>query len=300
MTTSIAEYLRELRHELAGTDPATIVDALTDAEDHLTTALAGALSEQPQLSEAEALAGIIARYGTPAEIAAAYRDVEVRTRPALAVPERHDERSVSSRFFGIVYDPRAWGALLYMFISMITGMVYFTWVSTGIYLSIGLLILIIGLPIAYLFLMSFRGIALVEGRIIEGLLGVRMPRRALFSQPDLKWWTQLKLLALDGRTWTTVVYMVIQLPLGIIYFTITIVLLTLSATLVASAILRYAFDLPFLTLEHYRIYLPDNLMPVAVFLGVALFIVLMHAARAVGGLHARLARTLLVGGQTER
>jgi uncharacterized membrane protein len=188
MTNSIAEYLRELRHELAGTDPATIIDALTDTEDHLTTALAGVRMEHPQLSESEALADVIVRYGTPAEIAAAYRDVEGRTRPALAVSPKNDERSAASRFFGIVYDPRAWGALLYMFISMVTGIIYFTWVSTGLYLSIGLLVLIIGLPVAYLFLMSFRGIALVEGRIIEGLLGVRMPRRALFSQPGLGWW----------------------------------------------------------------------------------------------------------------
>ncbi len=297
MTNSIGEYLRELRHELAGADPATIVDALTDTEDHLTTALAGALAERPEMSEVDAVAQVIARYGTPAEIAAAYRDVEGRTRPSLAVPEKYDERSASSRFFGIVYDPRAWGALLYMFISMITGIIYFTWVSTGIYLSIGMLILIIGLPIAYLFLMSFRGIALVEGRIIEGLLGVRMPRRAIFSQPGLKWWVQFKILATDKRTWTTVAYMMLQLPLGIVYFTITLVLLTFSLTLIASPILRYAFNMPFITLEHYRIYMPDNLMPVAVFLGVILFVLLMHAARGLGGLHARLARALLVGEQ---
>jgi len=297
MTNSIGEYLRQLRHELAGADPATIVDALTDTEDHLTTALAGVLAERPGLSETEATAEVIARYGTPAEIAAAYRDVEGRTRPALAVPEKYHERSAGSRFFGIVYDPRAWGALLYMFISLITGIVYFTWVSTGIYLSIGMLVLIIGLPIAYLFLMSFRGIALVEGRIIEGLLGVRMPRRALFSQPGLKWWVQLKVLLTDKRTWTTVAYMMLQLPLGVIYFTITLVLLTFSLVLVASPIMRYAFNLPFITTEHYRVFMPDNLMPVAVFLGVVLFVLLMHAARGLGTLHARLARALLVGNQ---
>ncbi|MCX6833621.1 MAG: sensor domain-containing protein, partial [candidate division Zixibacteria bacterium] len=241
MINSIAEYLHELRHELAGSDPATILDALSDTEDHLNTAVAGAMAENRQLSDADALAGVITRYGTPTEIAAAYRDTESRTRPALAVPERYYERSAGSRFFGIVYDPRAWGALLYMVISMVTGIVYFTWVTTGLYLSIGLLVLIIGLPVAYLFLMSFRGIALVEGRIIEGLLGVRMPRRSLFSQRDLRWWQQLKVLVRDKRTWATVTYMVIQMPLGIIYFTVTIVLLVLSVVLVASPILRYVF-----------------------------------------------------------
>jgi hypothetical protein len=295
MTTSIAEYLRELRHQLAGTDPATIVDALTDAEDHLTTALSGVRADRPDISDSEALEGIIARYGTPSEIAAAYRDVEVRTRPALARPAAHDDRSTTSRFFGIVYDPRAWGALLYMIIAMATGIIYFTWVSVGLYLSIGLLVLIIGLPVAYLFLMSFRGIALVEGRIIEGLLGVRMPRRALFSQRDLGWWGQFKALVVDRHTWTAVAYMMIQMPLGIIYFTITIVLLTFSLVLIASPIMRYAFDLPFIRTDHYQVYLPDNLMPLVVILGGFVFILLMHTARILGGWHARLAQWMLVG-----
>jgi len=295
MTNSIAEYLQQLRHEMAGSDAATILDALTDAEDHLTAALATAKEKSPQLSEADAFAGVIARYGTPTDIAAAYRDTESRTRPALAVPERYYERSLGSRFFGIVYDPRAWGALLYMIISMLTGIIYFTWVSTGLYLSIGMLLLIIGLPVAYLFLMSFRGIALVEGRIIEGLLGVRMPRRSPFSQRDLHWWQQLRVLVLDRRTWSTVAYMVIQMPLGIIYFTITMVLLVFSVALVASPIQRYVLHMPFIRTEHYVVFMPDNLMPVAICAGVVLFILLMHAARGLGSLHARLARALLVG-----
>jgi len=295
MNKSIAEYLLELRHELVGCDPATVLDALSDTEDHLNTALAGAMADNPRLSEADALDGVIVRYGTPAEVAAAYRDTENRTRPALAAPESYYERSAGSRFFGIVYDPRAWGALLYMVISMVTGIVYFTWVTTGLYLSIGLLVLIIGLPVAYLFLMSFRGIALVEGRIIEGLLGVRMPRRSLFSQRDLRWWQQLKVLVRGRRTWATVAYMVIQMPLGILYFTITMVLLVLSVGLVASPIQRYVFDMPIIRTEHYVIFMPDNLMPVAVCAGVALFVLLMHLARGLGRLHAKLARAMLVG-----
>jgi hypothetical protein len=99
----------------------------------------------------------------------------------------------------------------------------------------------------------------------------------------------------DRRTWTTVAYMMIQMPLGIIYFTITIVLLVFSLALIASPIMRYAFDMPFFMTEHYRVYLPDNLMPLVVMLGGVIFILLMHTARILGGLHARLAQWMLVG-----
>jgi len=44
MINSIAEYLHQLRHELTGCDPATVIDALSDTEDHLNTAVASAKS----------------------------------------------------------------------------------------------------------------------------------------------------------------------------------------------------------------------------------------------------------------
>lgn len=295
MINSIAEYLHQLRHELTGCDPATVIDALSDTEDHLNTAVAGAIAADPQLSEAEALVDVIARYGTPSEIAAAYRETETRTRPALAKPTRYVERSAASRFFGVVYDPRAWGALLYMIISMITGIVYFTWVITGLYLSIGLLILIIGVPVAYFFLLSYRGIALVEGRIIEGLLGVRMPRRPIISNPNSKWRDRAKALFKDGRTWLTVLYMFIMLPLGVIYFSIAIVLFALSLDFIAAPIKQYVFNLPLLDMGPYSVYIGENFMPIVMFLGACLFVVMMHVARGLGSLHAKLARAMLVG-----
>jgi len=295
VSREIADYLEQLRSELTGCDPAVVRDALADAEEHLTTALANAREQNPALSVADALTGIIASYGSPAEVAAAYKETELRTRPPLAVPQGYYERSLASRFVGVVYDPRAWGAVLYLLISMITGIIYFTWVSVGLYLSLGFIILIIGLPIAYLFFLSFRGIALVEGRIIEGLLGVRMPRRPIFSDRNLKWFQQLKALVRGGRTWLTVLYMLLMMPLGIIYFCIIIVLFALAIDFVAAPIKQYVFDLPLLDLGRYSVYAPDNLMPVVMLLGVLIFMVMMHVARGLGRLHAKLARAMLVG-----
>src|SRR6202012_4696447 len=74
-------------------------------------------------------------------------------------------------------DPRTYGALLYMLLSLATGIFYFTWAVTGIALSFGLFILIIGIPFALMFIASVRVLSHVEGRIVEALPGVRMPRR---------------------------------------------------------------------------------------------------------------------------
>lgn len=293
MCKNIEGYLSLLRRELAGADPATIQDALADAEEHLTAALA--YSSTADSTGTNQLDAIIEEYGSPSEVAAAYRIIERRLKPPLAVPPGFYERSLASRFLSVVYDPRAWGALLYLLTSIITGNIYFAYAVVGLTLSVELLILIIGLPVVWLFLKSVRGVALMEGRIVESLLGVRMPRRPTFSQQNLKWLDQLKLLVKDKRSWSIIGYMILKLPLGVVYFSVTITLFALSLELMALPILQLVFDLPFITTGSRSYYLPINMMPLLVLLGLALFIVLMHLARAMGRMHGKLAKAMLVG-----
>ena len=59
MTESINEYLDLLKEELAGNDRATIQDALSDAEEHLRTALDDALETRTDISEADAIPTIV-------------------------------------------------------------------------------------------------------------------------------------------------------------------------------------------------------------------------------------------------
>jgi hypothetical protein len=48
-------------------------------------------------------------------------------------------------------------------------------------------VLIIGIPFAILFLGSVRVLSLVEGRIVETMLGERMPRRPLYTARGKGW-----------------------------------------------------------------------------------------------------------------
>ena len=192
MTNLVEEYLDALKKELKGSDTATIQDALVDAEEHLTTALESAREGQPDIDEADVLGQIIEQYGTPEETATAYKEVERRTFPGLVPATAKKRRSFLGRFFGIYTDPRAWGSLFYMLIAFVTGIVYFSWAVTGLSISISFTIFIFGLPVLLLFLLSVRGVAWIEGRMVEALLGVRMPRRPLFSPQNVKWLERLK------------------------------------------------------------------------------------------------------------
>jgi len=181
---SIDGYLRQLKEELKDCDRATVQDALSDAEEYLRNALENLRESKPGVAEENVFSSVVEEYGTPAEIAEAYRKIEARTSLSLASRTKRGNNSFPGRFFGVVIEPKAWGALLYLLFTLATGIIYFTWTVTGISLSLGLLILIIGIPIAGIFILSTRGLALLEGRMVEALLGIRMPHRPLFSPKD--------------------------------------------------------------------------------------------------------------------
>jgi hypothetical protein len=293
MIKSIEDYLDLLKIELKGSDAATIQDALGDAEEHLRAALAGIREKNPGLSEQQALDQVIEQYGSPAETASAYAEVERRTVPQLA-REVSTSESGLSRFFGVYADARAWGALLYMLIAFVTGVFYFTWAVAGLSTSIAFALFIFGLPFALLFFLSVRGLALLEGRIVEALLGVRMPRRPLFTQMNLKWLERIKELFLDKHTWLSILYMFIQFVLGTTYFVLFVAVLSFSLSSIAIPVLQEWWGEGAIMNNGIRYFFPTWSYPLFVLGGVLLWTVFMNLARGIGQLHGRMAKSLLV------
>lgn len=301
---TIHDYLRQLRAALAGADPALIQDALYDAEEHLRAELA----ERPERSEAEMLIEITGSYGAPAEVADIYREQEVITRRALRSPRPPPLQSWAGRFFGVAADARTWGALFYMLLALGTGTVYFVVVVVGLSLSAGLSILIIGVPLIVLFVGVVRVMSLLEGRIVETMLGVRMPRRPVYAGYGLPLLKRVGAMFTDPRTWTALLYMLLMLPLGIAYFTIAATLLSVSLAFIASplALLPGALGLGDLFVHGqvtadwgfgaHAFGWPD--IVVLFPLGIALFFATLHLVRGVGFAHGHLAKALLVARHT--
>jgi hypothetical protein len=292
MFNTIEEYLDALKNEMKDADLALVQDAQADAREHLSLALASAKESAPETSEADALKKIIEEYGTPEETASAYKEVEKRTSPLLK--QAIKPRSIFGRFFGVYTDPRAWGALLYMLIAFVTGVFYFTWAVTGLSVSIPFLIFIFGFPFALLFLLSVRGLALLEGRLVEALLGVRMPRRPLFSHADMKWFDRLKALLMDKATWLMLVYMLIQFVLGIAYFVAIVTVLSISLAFMALPFIQLFSDMPVFNWTDGPVYLPYWQLILLSISGFLVWTLFMHLARLVGQLHGRMAKWLLV------
>lgn len=291
---TVDAYLDALRRALKGASPGLISDALADAEEHLR----GEIASNPERSEAEVLASVVETYGTPAEIAEEYKSMEASISGPFPKAEPTPEQQRPG-FFGIISDPRAYGALMYMLLSLATGLFYFTWAVTGISLTIGFGILIIGIPFALLFIGSVRVISHVEGRIVEGLLGVRMPRRLPAATPsDETFFARIKDALTDLRTWSSLCYMLLMLPLGIFYFCSALIGIAVPFALIGGSLFSLITghshvsisDVPWL--DHVFHTAPGLVL--AILVGTTLLFLTLHMAKGIGWLHGRIAEILLV------
>jgi hypothetical protein len=292
---TVRAYLAALQRSMKaqGCKPGLISDALADCEEHLNNEIA----MHPGVSEADVLASVVETYGTPEEIAEEYKSMEAAITGPFPRSDEAPPRHYG--FFNVVRDPKAYGALMYILLSLVTGVFYFTVVVTGLALSLGLFILIIGIPFALLFIGVCRVLGHVEGRIIEGLLSVRMPRRLPpATAADERLVTQIKEALADIRTWSTMFYLALMLPLGIAYFTIGVTGLAMSVGLTFGSIWSlitghsdiHISEVPWL--EHLFNTAPGLVLSAIV--GVLLFFVVLHIARGIGWLHGRIAELLLV------
>lgn len=291
---SIDAYLKQLRAALAGQDPALIQDAEYDAEEYLRAEIAS----HPDKSEADVLELIASTYGAPDEVAAAYRETEARVNAALQPPPaRRAERvpGVLARFFNVYLDPRAYTSLIFMLLALVTGILYFTIAVAGIALSAGLAVLIVGIPFFLAFIGVARVISLGEGRLLEAMTGERMPRRPVHPGPPLTLAARIGAMLKDARTWSTLAYLVLMLPLGIAYFVIAMTGLAVGLSFLSAPLVG--------TIWHVDINGGPidpawagsfPLLLLLCFLGVLILTALMHLARAVARVHARVAKRLLV------
>jgi uncharacterized membrane protein len=289
---SVEQYLQQLEAALAGEDPALQQDALYDAEEYLRAEI----GQHPGKSEADVLELIASTYGAPEEVADAYRTTEATVRKALAAAPRRPSRSAIGRFFSVLTDGRAYTSLFFMLLSLVTGIVYFTVAVSGLAMSAGTMILIIGFPFFLLFLGLVRALALAEGRMVEGLTGTRMPRRPAHARSTAPWYQRIIDILKDRHTWTALLYMILQLPIGIVYFTIATAGLALGVSLIAAPILwlLYLAGAIHVTGDVHVDGLQPWSIPFVIAFGVLVIASLLHLAKAIGNMHGHLAKALLV------
>jgi hypothetical protein len=181
---------------------------------------------------------------------------------------------------------------------MATGIFAFTFAVTGLSLSLGLAILIIGIPVALLFLAGTRLLAVAETHLLKLLVGAEGSEAPALLPAGDGAGARLLTLVKDRRTWSSLLYFLLHLPLGIAYFTTLVSLLTVSLGLLAVPVARlvqasgsFDFDLggTAWALAH-----PNLTAVLCGLMGLALVPLVFHLGLLLGRFQLWLAKHLLV------
>ncbi len=150
-----------------------------------------------------------------------------------------------------------------------------------------------------MFIALTRVISLAEGRLIEAMTGERMPRRPIHQSGTAGFWSRVGEMLKDRRTWTTLAYLILMLPLGIAYFVIAVVGLSLSLAFTFAPLVYLSDHFGWFDQSggvHLNPSWLESLwaLPLLMLAGILLLALVMHVARGVGRLHAMYAKALLV------
>ncbi len=205
-------------------------------------------------------------------------------------------QSFLHRFFGIALQGRTYLNILYLLIMFPLGIFYFTLVVTGFSITISLLIIIIGIFIAFLFLILVRGMSTLHLYYASTFLGFELPTKVDAGTKGKGFWGHLKRILTDSKTYTSIVYMFLELPLGIIYFTLIITFLAISLGFFVSPILWILDDEGILYLSGDE-WLWDGDFGNTIFLmliGIVLFFGTLHLGSWLAKVEKFLCKNLLV------
>lgn len=136
------------------------------------------------------------------------------------------------------------GNIAFLLLSFPLGLIYFLVTVIGLAVGASTIILWIGLPILFATLVLIRGLAAVERRMATNLLYVSFPDQPYGQEmPQKGFWRRFGNILRDPLTWTSTIYMIVKLPLGIVSFTLALVLpiVSLAVTLLPLAYLVNLF-----------------------------------------------------------
>ena len=299
---SIDRYLKDLEKAMGDADKALILDARFDAEEHLSVMIEEMMDSGEYKNPLKAIAAACEDYGDPKEVGAEYikqdledlksKKIRIVRKKELKRAKKTKQRSMFYQIFSPYWNPRTYLTILYLFLMFPLGILYFTYIVTGLSVGLGLVVTIIGIPILIVILLSLLGIGWLHGRMTEALLGVRMLRSKSKPRTKGSGWERLKVTFKNPRLYSTVFYLLLIFPLGIFYFVVIVTFFTLSLALIGGPVFWILWDvwgiptgIPGAPLWFYILCVP---------LGFVVLTWTMHFMNILGHLHGKLSRALLL------
>jgi len=179
---------------------------------------------------------------------------------------------------------------VYLLLSLGLGTTWFVILVVGLSTGIGLLVTLLGIPILIGLLYATRPMAELERALVHGLLDADVAGH--YRRPDRDGgWRSIATRVADPQTWKDLAYLACQFPLGILWFALTAIAITVPLALLLAPLWYWAPDGGIQIVVWHADTWWEALMLVPV--GAVLFVPARHLIDGLGIAHAFWARLLL-------
>jgi hypothetical protein len=210
-------------------------------------------------------------------------DEATMTQAAQAV-----DRDLLDSILGPATNAQTYLNLLYLLLAFPLGIAYFVFLTFGLSLAGGMLVIFVGVPI-------FMGVLYACLRLgaFERLLARNMLRLSIPSPPGLVsgpgFWPKLKALFGSSTTWKSLLYLLLKFPFGIAAFTVLVTAFSLSGALIVAPLTYRMFPLDF---GLWQVDTKDE-ATVWCLVGVVLLLVCFHLVNGLAFVWGRFAQIML-------
>ena len=151
------------------------------------------------------------------------------------------ENARSMGLFEVTTSRQTYLNLLYLILSFPLGVFYFVFLIVGLSVGVSLAIIFIGLPILLITLAASRALVAFEQRLAVSLLDADLPLHFPKVSEVQGIWARIRELLSNSRTWKGLAYLFVKFPFGVLSFSISITLTSLSLALIATPLV-YEID----------------------------------------------------------
>jgi signal transduction histidine kinase len=147
-----------------------------------------------------------------------------------------------TRLLRPIFEARTYRRILYLLLALPLGVIEFSFLVTALSFGFGTAITLIGIPVLIWTVYAWRWIAELERRLIHGLLGNEIPSPYRPEPENAGWWKRVGARLADPATWKDLAFLLLQLPLGIVSFAITVSVLSLGLGLLVAPAYYWTLD----------------------------------------------------------
>ncbi|MGE5222713.1 MAG: sensor domain-containing protein [Omnitrophica WOR_2 bacterium] len=200
------------------------------------------------------------------------------------------------QFFGVFLRGQTYLNIIYLLLAFPLGIFYFVFLVTGFALGFTLLIVLVGLLLLAVVVAGWWGLAVFERQLTIWLLHEDIPQLETFKHPQESFGKRLMDHFTNPVTWTSLVYLFVKFPLGILSFAAVIALVAASLALITAPLTFWWVPLR-IDLFNSQVWMLDSLPKALIALVVGLFLALIsfHILNALAWVSGRFARYMLGG-----